>query len=321
MFNRLAPAVAAGLAAAVLFALAAKGLTAAIPLSLLTPLPLFIAVLGWGFEAALIAIAIATVALTALFGAEISLPFFLVFGPATLGLGFVALARVQKDGAGFNFLPLSMIALTIPLASSIAVSVFVLVWAYLAGSYHAMFADMSALLAPAVTEFQDMAARAHVDLPPELSGDTLARLMALSFPGALAIAATVLVAVNFWLAARAAQISGLLARPWPDLPSQFRASRIQLGLTLLAFAALCLFRSVAVLYAGVLFFALIISLSLCGLAVMHDWLRGGGPFRFFLIAVVYLLIVWLFGLPIYLFALIGFADAIYPLRKTKLAQT
>jgi hypothetical protein len=121
-----------------------------------------------------------------------------------------------------------------------------------------------------------------------------------------------ILAANFWLAARVVTMSGRFARPWPFIPAT------QMPRTVLPLLVGSIGVGFAPGYLGVLGLALTgaltVAFSLQGLALIHDVSRGrqgrGG-----LLAAVYVTVVFLSQVALPLLALAGIADTALGLRS------
>ena len=159
---------------------------------------------------------------------------------------------------------------------------------------------------------------ANESLPKGVDPHALAIRVVFSALAFMAAAELLLLLVNLWLAARVAQLSGLLAMHWPDVPSSFRVPRplaIVLAVALgLSFAGGPLGMA-GVIVSGVLLMAFVIQ----GLAVVHALTRAKS-YRFPLLIIVYLILIWtvaFYGLLGLLDAGFAFRDRRKPIVKTK----
>ncbi len=129
----------------------------------------------------------------------------------------------------------------------------------------------------------------------------------------MAAAELMLLVVNLWVAARIAQMSGLLSAPWPDIPSGLRVPRplaIVLAVALgLSFAGGQL-GALGVIVSG----ALGMAFALQGLAVIHALTRGKKGMRLPLLIIVYLTLFMLMPWSIAAYGLLGLVDAGFALR-------
>ena len=123
-------------------------------------------------------------------------------------------------------------------------------------------------------------------LPEGVTPEELGRLIVRYAPGAIAATTTLMLLVNLYVAARTAQVSDRLPRPWLDLPTHFR---LPAAAGLVAAAALAAWYFAPEPYspfaaAAVAPFALIFGLQ--GLATLHALSRRA-PGRPALLAALY----------------------------------
>lgn len=128
-----------------------------------------------------------------------------------------------------------------------------------------------------------------------------------------AVAVTLSLIVSLWLAGHAAQLTGRLARPWPDLA----ALEMPSGAPLLLVAALSagiaagnLAKPIALAFCGALLFAYL----LVGLAIVHFVTRGL-PWRTLALTILYGSVLLFSGLVCLLLVLTGLADGIMHFRR------
>jgi hypothetical protein len=267
--------LAAGLATALLFASAsAGGMTGRFILFFLAPLPSYLAGLGWGQVAAALA-AVSSAVVTALFlGVKTGGVFFLSQGlPLILLCRLVLMNRpVAPSGPEDDAVPLvewypigRVVAVAAGLSGVLAVVSMLLLGADLEGLRTMMRKLVDDILA---SELPGLA-------PGELTEadkDTLASVLLHALPAGSAVIWLGGFALNLWLAGKITQLSGRLARPWPDLtlthfPTGFGwAFAAVLGLSLLPGLGGILASGMA----GALFFAY----TLVGLAIIHHVTRG-----------------------------------------------
>lgn len=200
-----------GLASAVLFFSAARGgVLLQVLLFLLTPLPMVIVGVAFGWRAALAA-ALAGAAVMAAFGGARGIAFFLAFGaPAILSAWCADLGRRRADGS-IGWLPAGDILASLATLGGLLPAVY----AMALGGTFAMFKPEFARFVGQV--FKQM--EAQLTLPPTAPEriDSVAQTMIDMLPGVLAAYWVVLFAINLYLAGRVARKSGLLLRPWPNL--------------------------------------------------------------------------------------------------------
>jgi hypothetical protein len=289
MWIRLAIALGAGLASALLFIVTVQGTMMAVALAYLAPLPIMIAVLGWGIDVG----AIAMVAACALVAGAIE-PFFGLLFALTVALPGWALASfahlrdlrfVHRPNDPEPPVRASVGMLVIAAAAiGIAVSVGALIWMMVvSGGYEKGVAAFSEMLRPAIED----ALGGPLRLPEDLTFNDLAGLIVKYSPAAIAGSMTLMFIINLYAAARSAQTSLRLNRPWPDVPTSLVVPPAVVGVALAALATWLVAPEPASLFAAVFVGAFGVVYVLQGLAVLHALSRRvqGRPV---LIAALYL---------------------------------
>ena len=304
MTHRILIALVAGLTAGVLFVLPAKGMMLGMWLSVLAPMPLMIAAMGYGFSAALCAAAIGAI-VSALMQPSLGVVFLVSTAFPALLLGWLSVhvfAGERRLGPGGL------------LAAVTALSIAA-VWgmiAFVAISYGGL--DVAATeIADGVRELVKAMAGDEDGAGP-LASDDLARLVVASVPAVMAFWSVLALSLNLWLAARVTLISGQLAREWPDVPTHLRLPRVALAAFALATLA-CALPGASRVVASSAAVALGVAFTLQGLAALHRLTRGRAS-RPGLLATLYTLIFILFPLPLIVVAGVGLADNVKPLRRS-----
>jgi hypothetical protein len=313
--------VAAGAAAALLFASVTSGTWLSIPLFYLAPLPIMIAGIGWSHWTALIAAAIAALALGIVFNSMFFVAFLGGVGGPAWWLSYLAMLS-RPAGAVTR-------ALETPLTSNAKDTLLewyppgqLVIWA-------ALLAAMMVILAIPSFGFdadsfrtslrQSLAAMLQIDsgseASPPLVGYATNPQQLLNFfvealPPASASIATLTSLINLWLAARVIKFSGRLARPWPSLSAMTFPKGISIVFAVAV--ALSFIGDLAGIIAGVVCACLLTAYSLLGLAVTHDITRGISS-RSFLLGGLYASI-FLLGWPILLLCLAGLTESTIGLR-------
>lgn len=332
-----AGAVGAGLASALLFSLVTQGTPFAVALAYLSPLPIMIAMLGFGRTPGLLATALATLAVGAIAvfrqaregsggslgdAAFSALAFALTLAAPALWLAFLAALSRPKEGAPWSIAagagrafareayPLDrLLAYAVAISATIAVvaTIFVV-------SRHGGFDATLERAAQAVTPLlQSLATEAS--FPAELDLKKLARLLALAAPPMVAASTLLMLMLNLWAAARAAQVSGRLPRPWPDIPHELRMPRIYAPVLLAAIAA-AVIGGLPGLISAIVAAALGAAFSLQGLATIHDLSRGS-KYRGLILGLAYAFLALLLPWPLIAFAVVGLADSAFSLRDRR----
>ncbi|WP_395664420.1 hypothetical protein [Methylocella sp.] len=308
------PAVAlgAGLASALLFGLVSTASTLAVGLAYLSSLPLMLAMIGFGPAVGLGAglVACASIGLAGFFQAETGAVFagltssaifiFALAGPA-LFLSYLLCRGAPVD---------RIVGLAAACAAAVGFAIALVATARYGGFYAALD-RVDAVLTPALE-----AVIGEAQLPDGVDLRRIARAIALAAPPAVAASTLLMLLINLWLAARAAQASGQLPRPWPDLPST-------LGLPFVCapiFAA-CLVAAfiggLPGLAAAIVAASLAMGFALEGLAVVHELTRGSayrGPVLTLVYVALFVVVPpWLLGL----FVFVGLAEQLVGLRERR----
>lgn len=279
--------LAAGLAIALLFASAsAGGMLGRIILFFLAPLPGYLAGLGWGALSAGVAASVSALLASALLGGRTGAVFFL-----SQGLPLIALCHLTMLGrpAGPPAAPGAPPPVEWYPPGRILAAATLLAGALAFVSILMLGADV-AELQKMMRELIDKVLLKQI---PSLGGgqlgeaekDALASLLVHALPAGSAVLWLGGFLLNLWLGGRITQISGRLARPWPDLvltrlPRGF-------GLGLAAALALSLLGGLPGLLATGFVGAFLFAYLLIGLAIIHYATRGM-PARPFVLWGVYL---------------------------------
>ena len=297
----------AGLVSAVVFASATTGpMFTRLLLFLLTPLALFLAGLGVGPTT----VVVAGLAGSAVVWGAGSAPAAIVFAasqavPAALLVYLASLNRTTAAGA--EWYPAGRIVIA---AALLAGAFSVLTLFLLGADIDQLRATLRGMLEQFVNTELPKMPDAPVLGPQEIDEATSVALALL--PAASGISTMGSLLFNMWLAGRITLASGRLQRPWPDLA----AIAYPVGTPLLfAVATGAGFLAgmpglIGAGFAGPLFFAYV----LLGLAVVH-YVTRGRPWRPFALWGLYLLLFVVNTLASLALALVGLADAVWPIRK------
>lgn len=308
MNQRIPIIIAAGLAAGIFFIVPMKGLLVGSVLAIFAPLPLLIAVFGFGVPAGLASGAVGTAVVAGLIDPAFSALFALSTALPAVAIGFVALRRP----AGEVLAAIAAIAAVIAMGTmAVAVLRF--------GSWSLATATSAERILPLLQSMM------RGDMPVDLSAADVARFIARAMPVMMAAWGVVTLSFNAWLAARTAQISGLLPQPWANLPDGLRLPRPALAVFVVAAAALAAPDPARTLAATVLV-ATLCAYSIQGYGALHAMSRGR-PGRAGLLATAYLMTVALMPWPPLLAAILGVVDSLarlprrpLPLPPSKLRQ-
>jgi len=287
--------LAAGIAAALLFATIVSGSLAAIFLFYLAPLPIMIAALGFGQLAGLMAAATATATVAMLSGAFFVPVALISFGAwwlgylALLGRPAASVPEPTEDGADLEWYPIGRL----------------LLWAAAIGTL---------VVAAAVPNFGSDQESLHASLRKAyaaiLGDSAIIDLLVIAVPPAAAVFSTLTNILNLWLAARIVKISGRLVRPWPALAELRLPMTASALLTIAALASLL--PDLAGVLSGAFAASLVVVFAMVGLAVLHS-IRLPVNIRRLVLGAVYALIL-LIGWPVLLISLVGFAETVFNIR-------
>ncbi len=306
--ENIAISVLGGLAAAVMFAVVARGGVSGLMLAHLAPLPIMIIALGYGLRhgasAALLATAILSIYPHPVVGMIYSM---MVAAPAWLA-SFVASGAprgkrnlIASDYPGWGATaPAAFIALIVSL------------WLIVASlSFGSLDEALNPVRARAFLILDEMI-KNNKSLEGKFDPVALSGSVAMAIPAFVAGYTVMIHIVNLWIAGRLSQVSGLMTSPWPDIAEGFRAPK-PIGGIFLSGLALSIFSGPSAAIGFVLVSTMGLVLSLQGLAVAHARLRAR-PNGMIILAVVYFL-VGLLGWPLVPFIFIGLADLVFDFRR------
>jgi len=339
--QRLGPAAAigigAGIAAAVLCSLASRGTIPAAVLANLAPLPIMIAMLGYGAIAGAVAVVSATLTVSVLYyvqqklgnldtAALAGLTFAFFLGLPAFWLSLLSvLSRVKgspnwvvttRVGSFFarEYCPLERV---LSYATSVCATIGVAIAIYVSSLYGGFDLALERLSAD-IIPFVEQLIGPKMQLPAGVDAHGLARATVLAAAPMVAGCSLIMLMLNLWLAGRVAQLSGQLPRPWPDIAWELRLPRIYLLVFGAASAIGPYIGGLPGLIVIIVAVTLGIAYALLGLAVAH-YLPRGSSFRIPLLIAIYLglavpvtWLVFLLGLVV-----VGILDAAFSLRDRK----
>src|SRR5436190_1348052 len=282
--------LAAGVAAALLFASVSSGALAAVFLFYLAPLPILIAALGWSHVAGLIAAASATAIVAIFSGAFLVAVAVISFGAWWLGyLSLLARPMSNGGGAALQWYPIGRLVL----------------WAGVIGTVVVL-----AAIPNFGTDQESLQAGLRKTSGRIVRDQSTIELLVVAVPLAAAMFSTLTNLLNLWLAARVVKISGRLARPWTDLSALTipRAAPVLLAITMAASLLPNLLGTVSGAGAA----SLVMVYAVLGLAVLHSITRGMGH-RALALTGVYaaaLVLAW----PLLLISPVGLAETVFNIR-------
>lgn len=295
MNQQILVGIGAGLTTALLYVSATAITLLSVALFYLVPLPVFLALLGWGTATGLIAGVVGIVAI-ALYGSMLGALVFAVtvVVPATI-LGYLALLSRQTPDGDTVWYPAGRLIVWASLISA-ALTVSVVTFT---GLDHAQIETMvlplvDNLLQPSleIAERQELVARIAAQI---------ARLL---LPMVTALGALAML-FNLWLAGRILRYSDRLRRPWPDLHQIAVPGVLQLALA--AAVLLAILPAPLGFIAEIVAAALALIFVLVGLSIVHALLPKT-PARTMILGGIYLIIFFFQFLPLAILAGVGIAD-------------
>ena len=304
-----AVSVLGGVAAAVIFAVVVRGGIGGLLLAHVAPLPIMIVAFAFGLIHGATTAILASVILSLWLNPVIGMGYaLLVAAPAWSAV--YAASGAPRSGR-------DLLTTNLPgwaaLAPAIFLATAVIFWLIVSS---VIFGSLDEALNP-------IRARAFIlldlmvkerDLGDKIDPTTLSASVARAVPAFFAGYALLIHVINLWLAARIAQASKLLGRPWPDIAREFRVPKAIGGL-FLGGIALTFFAGLPGPIGMVLATITGLLLAFQGLAVAHIFLRGSRSSALVL-AIIYFTLGFL-GWPILIFAALGLADLIFNYRARK----
>ncbi len=307
MLTPILIALAAALASALMFASIASGAVLSLALFYLAPLPLMVVALGWGSRAGFIAGAAAVLGLGSMFGPKYMLAYAVMVALPALWLGHLALLARASDEPytppdTLNWYPVGrMLVWTAGFASLTTAGALL--------TLGTDVASITAVMRNSLTHLSNVANQggvAHGTTP-----DPIIEALVSIAPGAAALVAMLTLTLNLWLAAKIAQTSQLLKRPWPDLRMTEMPQPVLAALAIAI--VLCFFGGLTALVAKIISASLLLAYGMTGFAVLHtvsQTLAG----RSFMLSGIYALTAFI-GWPLAGAIVLGLADAVFGIRK------
>lgn len=293
--------VGAGLVSALLFGVVITGSPLAMLLSVVAPLPIFIAALGWNQVTGLIAAVSGGLALAAALNLTAGVAFTVGWALPAWWLAYLALlGRPAAGGERTDWYPLGRLLVWIALTAALITYVGVLAIGRLS---YATFTETLRHVFDGVLQGQGTSEGTEASLTLRILIEALPLFFALNF--------VMILTLNLWLAGKAVRLSDRLPRPWPDIPATAMSPRALAALAFflgLSFAP-GLLGAAGMVLAGAFFAAFVLQ----GLAFVHDTTRQR-PSRRFMLGGLYLITFFLSQIAMPLLAILGCADAAFALR-------
>ena len=294
--------IAAGIAAALLFASIVSGALISLVLFYLAPLPILIVSLGWSHWAGLIGAVVAAGGLAAVFSGNLFLAFLIGIGLPSWWIGYLALlARPVATPAGtvLEWYPAGRITLWVAGLSSLVVVSVLFTLGMTEESVHGELRR----------GFEVLLRRSGSPAGPVEDASRIDTLVSMA-PPAAAISITLVNLAMVWLAGRIVKTSKRLRRPWPDIAQMTFPPT---AAALLAAAMIgTLLAGLTSIISGVVAASLATAYAVLGFAVLHSISRGVSA-RSLLLAIAYVAVVLIWPVLV-LIALLGLTDSLFDIR-------
>lgn len=327
--------IGAGIAAAILFSLAGRATIFTAVLANLAPLPIMIAMLGYGLIAGASAVVSSTVTVAVLFYAQqrfghvnaaalAGLTFALFLGLPALWLSLLSVLSRAKGSPNWvvtsrvgsyfarEYCPLERVlsyGASICAAIGVAIALYV---TSLYGGFEVALQKLSADITPLVEQMM----KPHMPLPAGVNIQDIAKKTILAAAPLAAGSSLVMLMLNLWLAARVTLLSGQLPRPWPNIAREFslpQAFLLVFGVTALAGPYV---RGISGYIMIIIAATIGVAFALVGLAVAHYFLRGT-RFRVPLLTFIYLSLALVAPAVALILVLTGVIETAFSLRDRK----
>jgi hypothetical protein len=303
-------ALAAGCASALMFASTMSGVPISLLLSLLAPLPLMVAALGWGPLSAAIGGIAAASGFGVIFGLRYCIAFSIAVALPAWWLGHLALLGRPLTKADpengpapaapqLEWYPVGRILLWI---AGFAILSSITSWLVFGKGADAITAALRTALLQVFPAREGLSAGEIEQLVDALI--TILR-------GLSAMFVVTTLTLNLWLAAKISAVSGRLHRPWPDLKSTALPPMTLVALPVAV--AFCFTGGTVGILAQIVAAALMMAYALVGLAVLHTVtlsLKSRSVWLSFAYGILVLL-PW----SVILLIALGIADAAFAIRQ------
>jgi hypothetical protein len=302
--------IAAGAAAALLFASVVSGSLFSVLLFYLAPLPLLLAAIGWSHLAGLVGAIVAAAALAVVFGKVLFIAFLLGVGLPAWWLGYLALLARPVDtpsGQKLEWYPVGRLVVWAAILGALIVVMAIPNFGLDAESFRA---GLRATFERVLRVQTGAPAEGPLTLPGISDPGRLLDVLVTLIPPTAAVLATTTSLINLWLAGTVVRLSGRLKRPWPAISAMAFPPYAPI---LLAVAVAGAFLPDLIgIVSSVLGATLMAAYTVLGLAVLHA-ITLGLVGRGFMLTGTYFSIM-LFGWPSLLMAMLGLAETMFGIR-------
>ncbi len=332
----LAVGAGAGLASGVLYSLMSQATLLAAALASLAPLPIMIAMLGFGRLVGVVALVAAVVAVAVLVPpvgtqsaggldtpTRAALSFAFMLGAPALWLSYLASMSRPRGQAQWQttapsttsylreYVPVErVLTASVAIAATVVVlGVIIVVMRH--GSLDLAVDHLASELTPMLEDVVGSSPR----LPAGYDARRMATWLVLASAPVAAGTLFLVLLLNLWLAAKVTQLSGRLQRPWPDIAQEILIPPPYGVLLGVAFATTFLGGPPA-LIASIVAVVLAAAFALQGLAVVHVVSRGWKA-RGLVLWVMYGGVVLLMPSSLLVLALLGLVESVYSLRSRR----
>jgi Predicted membrane protein (DUF2232) len=282
----------------------------------LSPLPIAITGLGWGWISAFAASLAAAGVLATLVAGKTALVHLIAIGLPMTALTYLLLLHRERPTDQQTVPAIQSAREWYPIGRVLSAA------ALLAGALAALsllsVATTNAGLETEIRRLLDKLLAAPLALTKTTNAltpqdvDKIAKLMTANFGAATSTTWLILAALNLWLSGHVCRMSGLLARPWPDL-STIVAPR-ELSLAFIVAVALSFLPDYPGLIASSFAAAIMLVYMIVGLAVLHNITRGN-PYRAVILFGAYVVLVFLQPISAFLLAVVALAERFLPFRR------
>jgi hypothetical protein len=282
----------------------------------ITPLPIALAGLGWGWRSAVIAGAVGSALILLVSGPAVAAAFALTQAVPMALLTYLALLSrpiIENDEpVAVEWYPVGrLVVWSAVLAGLMSISLLIIIGGDLEALRKSLAEVITATLKAGLPQADGQIQFSDVEIAA-LSEVALSLL-----PGASAMSWMGSLLFNLWLAGRITLASGQLGRPWPDLAAVTYPPYTPLAFGLLLVATML--DGYAGLAASAFAGGLFVAYLLLGLAIVHFTTRGQA-WRPFVLWALYLSVPLTQSLTLIIAALLGLSETVLQLRARSMAR-